>query len=740
MSKIESIKFEVIDPIVIKKTAGCEVTSSGMYQVENPDVPVRGGLFDLKMGTVDSKQLCATCKGTPASCPGHHGYIELDYPCYNPTFLEGNTLVYVLKSVCHGCSKLFPSQTESKSKGINYLPMYAKGIKQSICKNCGGQRASNIKYTDAEMHVRYTDMSVKVLDTETVLELLKKVTQQDCDTLGVYHPQRMIWTVLPVIPPVTRTHAVFGGISKSANELTTRYQQIIDQNNIVKEFKIAQPQNVAYQAKLLQRLVSSLTKTETRLVPGPQVAAVKSMSDLIMKKDGIIRNNLMGKRVNYSGRTVIGLDTTLALDQVGVPKFVASVLTTPEKVTLNNIQHLQTLVNLGPNRYPGATFVELPDGSKINLKQSSSVVFLQVGHIVHRYLMDDDPVFLNRQPSLHKYSMMGHRAKVLEGNTFRVNLSANKPYNADYDGDEVNLHLPQDQLSKVELQQIANIGNLVISTGVGAPIMSIVLDALLGSFLMTLPDTVVSREDFMNMIIDFDQALLHDHSLQLRHGRDLIMYSLPQEMYYTGNSKVPQPLESKVVIQDSRLLQGVLSGNILGTSKGELIHNIAVAKGSRAAADFITGLQRIANAFMVRRGFSLGIRDALLGDSELQQIDKLVEEVTVKVDSILDKARQGIIKMCPGMTPRESLEQDIRDTAEIAVKYANSAITALGMENNYVIQVLSGVKGKIDNLKNIMAIVGQLTIDGNRIKPGYTHRLTPHFFIYVLVLYCRGFF
>lgn len=739
MSKIESIKFEVIDPIVIKKTAGCEVTSSEMYQLDNPDVPVKGGLFDLKMGTVNQSQLCATCKGTPASCPGHHGYIELEYPCYNPTFLEGNTLVYVLKSVCHNCSTLFPSKISNNITGVNRLPMYAKGVEQLVCKKCGAHRANNIKYADAEMHVRYTDMSVKSLGTETVLEMLKKMSQQDCDTLGVYHPQRMIWTVLPVIPPVTRTHAVFGGISKSADELSKRYREIIDQNKKVKEFKTVQPQNVEYQAKLLQRLVSSLTKTETRLVPGPQVAAIKSMSDLIMKKNGIIRNNLMGKRVNYSGRTVIGLDTTLALDQVGVPKFVASVLTTPEKVTLSNIQHLQTLVNLGPNSYPGATIVELSDGTKIDLKRSTSVVFLQVGHTVHRYLMDDDPVFLNRQPSLHKYSMMGHRAKVLEGNTFRVNLSANKPYNADYDGDEVNLHLPQDQLSKVELQQIANIGNLVISTGLGAPIMSIVLDALLGSFLMTLPNTVVSREDFMNMIIDFDQALLYDHSLQLRNGRDLITYALPKEVYYTGNSKAPKPLESNIIIENSKLLQGVLTGNILGTSKGELIHNIVISKGSRAASDFITGIQRIANAFMVRKGFSLGIQDALLSDNVLKQIDNLVDEVIVKVETILDKARQGVIKMCPGMTQRESLEQDIRDTAEIAVKYANSAITDLGIENNYLIQVFSKAKGDIDKLKNTMAIVGQLTIDGNRIKPGYTHRLTPHFLRYDLGLEARGF-
>ncbi len=740
MSKIESIRFEVVDPLIIKKTAGCEVLVPDMYSVENPDQPVKNGLFDLKMGTVDKKHFCSTCKGTPTTCPGHHGYIELNYPCYNPTFLEGKIINDVLKCICHSCGTMFDSDIPKNLPMIKRLNTYISEINQNTCKKCAAYKPNTVNYTNYEMRVKYSDDSIKIIDTETVLDLFKKLSQEQCDTLGILRPNHMIWTVLPVIPPVTRTHSTFGGISKSANELTTRYQEIISINNSIQDVRKTRPYMLSQTVKKLQRLVSSLTKPEKSQSDSStgNLAPIKSMVELLFKKEGLIRSSLMGKRVNFSARTVVGLDITLELGEVGIPKFVASKLTTPERVTSFNIKRLQTLVDAGGLTYPGASSVELPDGSVIDLKHGSSqkAIFLQQGHIVHRYLLDGDLIFLNRQPSLHKFSMMGHRAKVLEGNTFRLNVSANAPYNADYDGDEVNMHFPQMELSKAELMELANISNLVIGTGNGGPIMSLVLDTLLGCFMLTLPDTKLSREDFMNIITEFNIGVF-DNKSQEFYGRELIKYALGDNVYYKSNSKFD--LDPNVVIENGNLLSGVLTKTILGTGKGELIHTIATSKGPKASADFITKIQRITNKYMIRKGHSVGIQDAMLSRSHLKEINNLVDEVILKVEQVLERAEQGIIKLLPGLTEKESLEQDICNTARVAVDYANSAINALSIKNNYVAQVKSGAKGDLDKLKNIMAIVGQLLIDGNRIKPGYTHRLIPHFLRYDLGLEARGF-
>ena len=167
------------------------------------------------------------------------------------------------------------------------------------------------------------------------------------------------------------------------------------------------------------------------------------MKGRINGKEGRIRQNLMGKRVDYSARTVITSDPYIDIDQLGVPLRIAMELTVPEEVTPYNIKYLQALVRNGRDTYPGANFIKrtiLVDGKKveqrIDLKYRKKDIKLQYGYIVERHMMNDDYVLFNRQPTLHRPSMMGHRVHILNidnCNTFRMNVSVTKPYNADFD-------------------------------------------------------------------------------------------------------------------------------------------------------------------------------------------------------------------------------------------------------------------------------------------------------------------
>jgi len=230
---------------------------------------------------------------------------------------------------------------------------------------------------------------------------------------------------------------------------------------------------------------------------------IKSISARLKGKEGRVRGNLMGKRVDFSARTVITPDPNLGLDQVGVPRSVAMTLTYPERVTNFNIDKLRKLVQNGPNEHPGARFIIRDDGGRINLAyaQSNMDQHLQPGYTVERHLNDEDVIIFNRQPTLHKMSMMGHRVKVLPWSTFRMNLSVTSPYNADFDGDEMNLHVPQSLRSRAEIEEMMMVHKNILTPQSNSPVMGIVQDTLTAARKMSLRDTFIDKAAVMHLLM-----------------------------------------------------------------------------------------------------------------------------------------------------------------------------------------------------------------------------------------------
>ena len=246
--------------------------------------------------------------------------------------------------------------------------------------------------------------------------------------------------------------------------------------------------------------------------------ALKSIKERLNGKVGRVRGNLMGKRVDFSARSVITADPNISIEELGVPLKIAKNITKPVVVNDANRNFLMKLIENGPNQHPGAKILEKKNGETISLRYINiTKIHLENGDVVHRHMMDGDAVLFNRQPTLHRMSMMCHIAKVMKvGNTFRMNVADTKPYNADFDGDEMNLHMPQDEQSQAELLHLAAIPHQIISPANNASIIGIFQDSLLGAYRFTRPNIKFDHREAMNLLMRFMKEMHQVTSLTVQ--------------------------------------------------------------------------------------------------------------------------------------------------------------------------------------------------------------------------------
>jgi DNA-directed RNA polymerase II subunit RPB1 len=312
----------------------------------------------------------------------------------------------------------------------------------------------------------------------------------------------------------------------------------------------------------------------------------KSVMERIKGKDGRIRGNLMGKRVDFAARSVISPGPTLDVDQVGVPIAIAVAQTVPETVTLQNIESLSKRVTIGANDIKGAECVISNDGTQIQLQQCAkrNRICLALGWVVERYLQNDDVVIFNRQPSLHKMGMMGHRVQLVDGYTFRLNLSVTAPYNADFDGDEMNLHVPQSAAARASVASLMMVTDQMISPQANKPCISIVQDALLGAYRLSMGTELITQ-DLAGHIIGHAKYVRPSFlpapcvtllGVPYWSGKQIFSLLLPPDFWMDTEAPNIQTLEdvtssTRIVVRNGKLLFGCLNKSILGGSAGGLI-------------------------------------------------------------------------------------------------------------------------------------------------------------------------
>lgn len=459
---IVGIQFGIFGPDEIRRRSVCEVTNPSTTDGK------LGGLFDPRMGVLDNDKVCRTCGQNNRHCPGHFGHLELARPVYFTQFF--NILQKILHCVCFKCGKLLIDSHRHahllKLKGESRWKMVyeaCKGITrcgEDSEDGCGSRQPD--KYREEPVHRIFAefknlevpegttldgyDAASKVLtlplEPEYVHRLLRRITDGDAEFLGFSRhwcrPDWLVCSVLPIPPPQVRPSVTQDNNQRSEDDLTSKLIDIIKANNILKQRIANNPTKRALDewTSVLQYHVATLVDNN---IPGVSPAAqrsgrvLKSLQQRLGSKDGRIRSNLQGKRVEFSARSVITPDPNISVRELGVPQKIAMNLTFPEKVTAYNMGKLYKLVQNGPDEYPGAKTIQRADGRTISLKHvNTQTLELFEGDTVHRHLMDGDPVLFNRQPSLHRMSMMCHIAKVLPYNTFRLNVFCTAPYNADF--------------------------------------------------------------------------------------------------------------------------------------------------------------------------------------------------------------------------------------------------------------------------------------------------------------------
>ena len=438
MADIKSIDFSILNSNDLKKYSVLNVISHDLFE---KGIPKSGGLCDLRLGTIDREYKCLTCKQGPIQCPGHFGHIELAEPVYNILFLK--YITKILQSVCISCSSLLIDTDNTISNRKKQFKLTTDSCKnKSKCPSCDYIQHKII--LDNFVYFFQNENGEKInLSVSNILSIFMKISEEDCRKLGFNNktkPTDFILTCFPVAPPQVRPSIIIDSSIKSQDDLTYKLIEIIKTNNlIIKAKQSDKKDNIINElTNLLQYHVSTYIDNGISGIPAATQRTgrpIKGVCQRLKAKEGRIRGNLMGKRVDFSGRTVITAEPNIDLNELGIPWKIATNLTYPEKVTDFNKNTLQSYVDNGPNclfGQIGANFVFTKDGKQKDLRFiKDTKIELEIGDKVERHLKDGDLVVFNRQPSLHKFSMMGHKVRVMPFSTFRMNLSATKPYNAD---------------------------------------------------------------------------------------------------------------------------------------------------------------------------------------------------------------------------------------------------------------------------------------------------------------------
>jgi DNA-directed RNA polymerase II subunit RPB1 len=594
----------------------------------------------------------------------------------------------------------------------------------------------------------------EVLSPQTALNIFKLLSDETLQMLGLNkdyaRPEWMVLTVLPVPPPPVRPSISVDGTGqgmRGEDDLTYKLGDIIRANSRVLQcIQDGSPQHVLTEFDtLLQYHVATYMDNDANGVPQAMQKSgrpLKTIRGRLKGKEGRLRGNLMGKRVDFSARTVITGDPNLSLDQVGVPRSIARTLTYPEVVTKFNISKLTGLVRNGPNQHPGANYVIKADGVRLDLKHNKNLddLRLQYGWKVERHINDDDVIIFNRQPSLHKESMMGHRVKVMPYSTFRLNLSVTSPYNADFDGDEMNLHVPQSDETRAEIQNLCMVPKQIVSPQKNSPLMGIVQDTLLGAYKMTRKDSFLPIEQVMNIMMwvpEWDGIVPEPAILKPRPmwtGKQILSMAIAKEVNIVklDDDSKPGPwndiADKSLMIMGGQLIFGQITKKVVGATAGGVIHIIFNELSPLDAVAFFNACQRIVCYWLLHWGFSMGVGDAIPDPATSEKIAECIAKSKKDVEDIILTATQDRLEPLPGMTIRGTFESKVQKFLNEGREGGGTAAqNSLKHFNNVVNTVISGSKGSTVNISQMVSLVGQQAVEGQRIPFGFKYRTLPHF-------------
>jgi len=610
---------------------------------------------------------------------------------------------------------------------------------------------------------KFTKRAMDDLNPLKVLHLFQEISPADCELLGMDNtrgrPEMYLWRYIPA-PPVCIRPSVHQDGASNEDDLTTQLAEVAFTNSIIRAgldsgMSIA---NLMRQWDYLQYSLALYINGDLPSWPGIQVKSVRGLCQRLKGKQGRFRGNLSGKRVDFSGRTVISPDPNLRIDQVAVPDRVAKILTYPEKVNRYNIEKLRTLVSNGALNYPGANYL-LKNNEEVrrNLRYGrvhELAANLAIGDIVERHLEDGDVVLFNRQPSLHRLSILSHYAKIRPWRTFRLNECVCTPYNADFDGDEMNLHVPQTEEARAEAINLMGVKNNIITPKSGEPIIAATQDFITGSFLISKKDTFFDRATFCELCAMMSDGDMHFDlpppvivkpqklwtgkqifSLLIRPNKQskvILNLDAKNKTFKPPAKGLPMelsPNDGYLVIRGSQVISGHMDKSTLGDGKKHnVFYTILRDYGPDEAAAAMNRMAKLCARFLGNRGFSIGVSDVTPGKELNAQKNKLVEIAYAKCDDMIEQLRLGKLETQPGCNEEQTLEAKIGGVlSKVREEVGDVCISELDKSNAPLIMATCGSKGSTVNVSQMVAVVGQQIIAGNRVPDGFQDRSLPHF-------------
>ncbi|CAF1214927.1 unnamed protein product [Adineta steineri] len=819
---INQIQFAPFSSLEMQKQAHIHVVSKNLYSQDAARTAAPFGVLDPKLGVCGGKRLCETCHQDVTKCLGHYGYIDLQLPVFHIGFFRSITVV--LQTICKKCSRVMlnkevkqtfqrqlcrPILTYLQKKALRKR-IHEKAKKTTLCPYCGELNGAVLKCALLKIaHDKYrtqkrqqnalTDINqifnsarqgnpevsalmnsyTEILNPVRVLELFERIPKEDLPLLlideSVIHPRDFILSRM-LVPPLCIRPTVQSDFRAGTNEddLTIKLSEIIFLNDVIQRNRLngVKMDKLVEQWDFLQLqcalyINSSLSGIPAHMQPKKWI---RSFAQRLKGKQGRFRGNLSGKRVDFSARTVISPDPNLRIDEVAVPIHVAKIMSYPEIVNKTNIEFIRQLVRNGPDIHPGANFILNPKNDhKKFLKygdRNDMAAKLRFGDIVERHMIDGDVVLFNRQPSLHRLSIMALFAKVMPHRTFRFNECICSPFNADFDGDEMNLHLPQTEEAKAEALVLMGTKSNLVTPRNGEMIIGSTQDFLTGAYLLTQRDVFFDRSKVCQLLvwiltnkdglekIDLPPPTilkpcqlwsgkqLFNLILRLNNSSKDIINLRTKGKAYCGKGEDLCVNDGFIIIRNSRLLLGCVDKSVLGANgKTNVFYMLLRDCSEEAAALAMARLARLTSYYLMNRGFSIGLIDVTPGEKLMKEKRLLVSEGYDKCNTYIRQLQEGKLQLQPGCSPEQTLEalilKELSDVRESAGKLCLQELQR--SSNSPLIMAISGSKGSNINISQMVACVGQQAISGSRVPNGFEDRSLPHFEKHSKIPAAKGF-
>ncbi len=750
---IRSIGFGVLSPQKINKMSVVDVVTPELYDTDG--YPVQKGLMDPSMGVIDPGLRCKTCGGNLKSCQGHFGSINLSKNVLHILYISH--INDFLKSTCSECGRVLMKEDLQqkyaerfeklmKEHNLDGIRSLQKAITKKlrnikICPFCE-QKQPEIIFEKPYSFKKNNER----LWPDQIKEWFERIPDSDIKSIGydplVIRPEWLVLSKLLIPPIILRPSITLETGERSEDDLTHKLSDIVRVNQrLLENINAGAPEIIVEDLwDLLQYHITTYFNNSLAQIPPARHRSkrpLKTLAQRISGKEGRFRSNLAGKRVNFCARSVISPDSMMDINEIGVPKIIARELSIPERVTEWNMNWLKEFIKR--KEYPSANYVITNEGKRKKITDETREIILKeiaLDWVVERQLMDGDIVVFNRQPSLHRLSMMGHLVKVVPGKTLRIHPLVCTPYNADYDGDEMNLHLPQTEEARAESRRILMIKNQIITPRYGLSIIGHIRENILSLFYLT-KNLKLSKEDATDLLIaagitaELPKPAYKEKGKELWDGKQIFSMLLPDDFNYKTRGKILKDnkiVHGDVIIENGQLKQGVLDSKMIGSEGGEIIQRICTVYGNDAASDFINKSNLLSLEFSRKNAYTHSFYDIDISDEQKKKINKVISDAEKEVDNWMKKKNQDKITALPGKTKDETFEAYVLRELSLARNKVNKIIESnLKPDSTLNNSAMAGAGDKLLNLSLMSGFAGQQTLRGNRINFGFSKRTTAHF-------------